>query len=626
MSRKNNINIGYAICLVLLAANIVNSTPLAENSNTSKVDTSILEKLKNQTFVEVRIFIDDELDEGYPSLNDRVALHDALVKATENKVKKQSEILSSFSFSTDEFNMTSVSKMGYGFSGWISKKGLAKLVSNHYVVHIYEPIYGEVALPESVPLIQANSVWNNLSYAGEGQAICIIDTGINRTHPDLANKTLKEKCYCSVSVSGPGGGCCPDTDTEGDNAADDYGHGTHVAGIAVANGSLKGVAPGAKLVVIKAVNASGNWKDEDIEKAVNFCRLNATLFNISVISISLATNEVYSPSWCDGTTLGSSINSAVKEGILVTISSGNDGKNGLSSPACTSNATSVGASYDANIGSRYYCFNWLGPICTSSCTDNPTSSDVIYCPTDRNASLDLLAPGCNITSTAMNGGNTSKCGTSMAAPHVAGAAVILKEINNELMPWDMEYILKQSGTSIYDSQTGNTFPRINVYQAALWAKDSLFFNVSNSGVVDLNVTFIDSPASWVYNIHPVSFVLSANQSQRVMVTVDVQDTMPIGSYSTDLIVFSNDPDEPEKNVPLVYERVKPGCTGVSPPGSGDWIITTYTACWTNDTLTNGIVSVQNNNTLFLGELKANVTGQVVSLDGSLKLDDAELMF
>ena len=235
---------------------------------------------------------------------------------------------------------------------------------------------------------------------------------------------------------------------------DNNSHGTHVAGILAGNGAIKGVAPDAKLVALKACDSAGYCYDEDIGKAIDWCIDNASSLNISVISMSLGGNIGYS-SYCDNS-FTPFINTAVGQNILVAVASGNNGwTNAISSPACVENATSVGAVYDANVGSRSWEF----------CTDSNTARDKIACFTNRGLNLDLLAPGVDINSSVLNGTYGQKSGTSMATPHVSGAALLLKEYSNELTPAQIETALKNSGASIYDSATGLTFPRIDVLNA-----------------------------------------------------------------------------------------------------------------------------------------------------------------
>ena len=95
---------------------------------------------------------------------------------------------------------------------------------------------------------------NGINLTGEGQTICIIDTGIDYNHTDFGNCYGNNNPDSECKILGGIDYCADDTTcTSTDNYPDDaHGHGTHVAGIAAANGSLKGVAPGAKLIIIKA--------------------------------------------------------------------------------------------------------------------------------------------------------------------------------------------------------------------------------------------------------------------------------------------------------------------------------------------------------------------------------------
>jgi subtilisin family serine protease len=98
----------------------------------------------------------------------------------------------------------------------------------------------QLSLDESVPGIGAPYAWD-LGYDGSGIKIAIIDTGIWKDHPDLAGKVIAEKDF-----------------TDDGTPMDLYGHGTHCAGIAAANGTVKGVAPGASLINAKALNKQGS--------------------------------------------------------------------------------------------------------------------------------------------------------------------------------------------------------------------------------------------------------------------------------------------------------------------------------------------------------------------------------
>ena len=142
---------------------------------------------------------------------------------------------------------------------------------------------------------------------------------------------------------------------------DDGGHGTHVAGTIAGNGTVRGVAPDAKLVAIKALGPSGGY-DFDVAKGIEYCTENAERLNISVISMSLG--SINYTSYCDSseTLQASAINAAVAKNISVVIASGNDGAySKISAPACIHNATPVTATDKSD---NYSFLVWVSsPIC-----------------------------------------------------------------------------------------------------------------------------------------------------------------------------------------------------------------------------------------------------------------------
>src|SRR3989344_2112609 len=283
----------------------------------------------------------------------------------------------------------------------VDKKVNQELNSNEKAeVIVYLNQKRTIFLQDSVPLINASllhsKVINDINLTGIGQTICILDTGINYSHSDFGG------CFgdgCRV-VSGY------DYVNDDNDPYDDHGHGTHVAGIAAANGSLIGVAPEANLSIIKVCDSGGSCSDDDIIAGFEFCINNRTKYNINIISVSLG-GGLYS-NYCDAVdSLTPSIDSAFENNITVTIASGNgldnDGvgrSDQIAAPACVQNATSVASS---------------------------TKQDLISSFSNRNSFTDIIAPGSDITSTWINGNYLSQDGTSMSAPHVAGIVALLQQ-------------------------------------------------------------------------------------------------------------------------------------------------------------------------------------------------------
>lgn len=122
-----------------------------------------------------------------------------------------------------------------------------------YVADIQPDVDVHTALATSVPDIGATAAWTSYGVTGSGVRVAILDTGVDYTHSDLGG------CFgpsCKVI-----GGY--DFVNDDDDPADDNGHGTHVAGIVAANGSLKGVAPDASILAYKVLDASGSGWSSD---------------------------------------------------------------------------------------------------------------------------------------------------------------------------------------------------------------------------------------------------------------------------------------------------------------------------------------------------------------------------
>ncbi|MBI5388967.1 S8 family serine peptidase [Candidatus Woesearchaeota archaeon] len=332
-------------------------------------------------------------------------------------------------------------------AGTLTPQGLAALQSESTIASIEYDTVLKVHLSDTVPIILANSVqnliYNGTAINGTGQTVCILDTGVNYSHQYLGNCT--NTTFLAGNCSKVIGGYDYASSPNDNDPADDNGHGTHVAGIiASEHPTYKGVAPGASLVAVKVCNSFGSCSTSNIASGINWCVSNASLYNISVISMSLGSDAVYTSADCPTGTLTTAINNARAAGIIVAVSSGNGGSAaGISSPACTPNATAVGAV-------------------------NKTSG---FWPTANRypGLLTLLAPGVNVISLSYLGTTTTLSGTSMAAPHVSGAAVLLlqykkAESNTTLTPTQLFAALNQTGTPVNDSQN-NTYKLINVFAA-----------------------------------------------------------------------------------------------------------------------------------------------------------------
>ena len=446
--------------LVILFVNInILSAEILINDAGISYDSKILDEFKTNSEVNVIVTLKANLTKYSSSIKDSDEYNNWIIDIKKRVGEYQSKVIPFLS--RDEFQIKYIYELSPSFSGNITRKGFDKLVSDSNIerIEIVEGIYS--SLDKSAPLINATQIWTK-GYTGEGVTVCVIDSGINYSHPALGG------CFgsgCKVKAG-------YDIINSDSDPMDDYYHGTHVAGIVASESSTyKGIAPNASLIAIKVLNSDGGGDTADLKKGIEWCRANASLYNISIITISINYDSIpYSGICSDSVT--DEIDSANSSGIFVDVSSGNNGyNNGIFKPACAAGAISVGAVYDENLGREPdYPEHWT----LANCYDSSTDADYFICFTNRGNNLDLLAPGCRINSTWINGDDFGDdCGTSMAAPHVAGAAALLLERDPTLTPDNITTILKNNGKNITDyfnsRNNGNgsnlTFTRIDILAA-----------------------------------------------------------------------------------------------------------------------------------------------------------------
>jgi len=422
------------------------AVPLSHQDK-NKFELEIAAKLKEETFVPVII----EIYAGKFS--------EKTFQEHKKKIRKDQNIILSSLTSTD-FKLKYQYLVVPYLAGEISKSGLDKLNNNPLIKSIYAEKTLYPQLTESIPLIKADKVHKaqidqNTFIKGKGQVICVIDTGIDYTHPDLGGCLGKN---CKV-IAGK------DFADDDNDPMDEWpgGHGTDVAGIIAANGKIKGVAPEANLLATKIVNRDlSSGKGSYLIAALDWCVDNKKSLGTTVITMSLGSNEVYDSTNCP-TWLDEAINTAYNLNIPVTIGAGNGAnKNGISHPACSPNAISVGAVYDKSFPPLEPC---LDSECTKKCIDNSPSLNTVVCFTNTHKILDLLAPGFLITTTKVGGGQIDSVGTSMSTPHVAGTIALMKQYKPDLTIDEILSLLKSTGVSVKDPKNGLSFPRINAFAA-----------------------------------------------------------------------------------------------------------------------------------------------------------------
>jgi major intracellular serine protease len=232
-------------------------------------------------------------------------------------------------------------------------------------------------IPDGLNMINVQSQWDKGLY-GKGVVVAVIDTGVDYYHPDLMGQVIGGKDF-----TGKG------------DYIDRNGHGTHVAGTIAASNKgtgIVGVAPEAKILALKALDDDGSgymsWTVDAIRYAITQ--------QVDVINLSLG-----GPHTPD---LQRAVREAVAAGIIVVAAAGNEGDGNeateeLSYPGAYTEVIQVGA-VDYNGALAYF--------------------------SNTNKEVDILGPGVEILSTYPGGKYARLDGTSMATPHVAGAAALIK--------------------------------------------------------------------------------------------------------------------------------------------------------------------------------------------------------
>lgn len=259
--------------------------------------------------------------------------------------------------------------------------------------------------------------------------IAIIDTGIDDTHPDL-NVVAKADC----TGGGPFGGSC----TTG-SGSDGNGHGTHVAGSAAAldNGvGVVGVAPGARLWAVKVLSDSGSGYMSWIVAGVDWVTARAD--SIDVANMSLGCE-------CTSSALDNAIKNSVAAGVTYAVAAGNSEKSASRfSPANHPDVITVSALADFDGVS--------GGLGSQTCRND--QDDTLADFSNWGSLVEVAAPGVCIRST-VPGGYATYSGTSMASPHVAGAAGLLASGSSALAPAQIRTKIIATGNTNWTDDSGD---------------------------------------------------------------------------------------------------------------------------------------------------------------------------
>ena len=416
-----------------------------------------------------------------------------------------------------------------------------------------------------VQTVEAHRVWWEKGYTGKNVIVAVLDSGTNINHLDLKDHLWTG--YVDTNNDGN-----PDTYVNGwnfidnnSNITDEYGHGTHCAGIVCGDGTAivtTGIAPDASLMTVKIINRAGGGSVTQMLNGVQFAVENGA----DVLSMSLGFKNKQLTT-AQKETIRATFDNVLAAGVVVCAAAGNDGdtygapdnvdypaacpapwrnpdqtlEGGLSSVIC------VGA-HDLNESSR-------GP---STC-EGTSYNDYPY---NEGASMglirpDISAPGYIIRSTkySQNDIYELKSGTSQATPCVAGVIALMLEKNSNLTPAQISQIIEETATS--KPETKNNRVGAGVVNA-LAAVNSITETVGNpyvqissfnpqnimTGVQNVGVTMINKGAG--ASDENTSMTLSLSNDPYVTIANPTQTLGRLGVNATKTLFFELNID---KNTP-----------------------------------------------------------------------------
>jgi subtilisin family serine protease len=242
----------------------------------------------------------------------------------------------------------------------------------------------------------------------------IIDTGIDKRHPDL-------NVVGHVNFAGG-----KNTDCDG--------HGTHVAGTVAAEdnaGGVVGVAPGAPLTGVKVLSCDGSGSVASVIAGIDWVTANAVKPAVANLSLDTRASQA----------LDEAVKVSAASGVFYSVSAGNSGRN-----ACKHSPARAGAGTNNGI---------VTTAATSNTDAEPSWSNHGSC-------VDLWAPGTRILSTKNGGGKATKSGTSMSSAHVGGGAALYLSSRTSASPTTIESVLKGDATSTGTRSESAAIKRLDV--------------------------------------------------------------------------------------------------------------------------------------------------------------------
>jgi hypothetical protein len=294
--------------------------------------------------------------------------------------------------------------------------------------------------PPSVPVSAAETSANHgiaqigadVAYAagatGRGVKVAVIDSGISLDHPEFVGRIDRQNSLDIVTGTAA-------------TLEDRSGHGSHVAGIIAANVDgvgMRGVAPSATLLAIRADLRDSTicgtpgcgYFDSDVAAALDYARAQ----NVDIVNLSIGKDGALSAPY------RSALEKVIASGALVVVAAGNQGNDEPLSPARLADASGI-----------------RGGMLVAGAVDRNNAAYALNNKAGSVAQYFLVAPGVDVFSASRDGGYGRLTGTSMAAPHVAGAAAVLKSAFPSLTMQQVAELLTSTADDLGPRGVDQTF-------------------------------------------------------------------------------------------------------------------------------------------------------------------------
>lgn len=431
-------------------------------------------------------------------------------------------------------------KLANAFSAKVKVKDIKSIAGVPDVERIYPDFKVKVALDDSVPIIRADTLWSK--YNGSGITVAVIDTGIDKNHPDLKNKVVNEVSFAPDEPS----------------PEDGFGHGTHVAGIVAGSGAASGskytgVAPGASLMNVKVLGKYGWGTASSVMSGIEY----AVDHGADVISLSIGAG-FWPPDGTDPVAM--TANAAVDAGVVVVAAAGNSGAPFLIiSPASAEKVIAVGATTKQDNIAMYSSEGptWdhrikpevVAPGGAAYIESDPAGLGIVSAKAPGSL-LDIWLPEYSVDKYYL-----ALSGTSMATPHVSGVAALMLQAHPDWTPQKIKQQLMNTGMDLgYDPITQgagridaklavegtlNVAPAALSYIANPGSYDDMVLEISNSGKKKMTVTF-SSTGDVDVKFQKDTITVEPGKTRKVKVKIGVPAGVRAGLHYGSIVVRGND--------------------------------------------------------------------------------------